>query len=256
LERPTSDDRRKAKRKSVDPRARARAEQLAASGMPMPIALAVAHGKVSLNEALEHLARRESVNRLIERHALSRALATQIALGQADLETVLARRRLQEHREKFRDRSVLDDYVQSGEPVSLLLHGHRRVSGKIELAEPYLIRFRTEEGAVEEHHKLQLKLAFAPDVYKKLRKVLKIDKALEKEPASPIARPQDRYTCSDKRLFRFLDEQSDVQVTLLEGEQLRGCVQWFSRYEFGLKLKGEADVVVFRHALHDLREAD
>lgn len=256
MERPDSDDRRKVKRKSADPRIKARAEQLAASGMPMPTAMAVAHGKVSLNEALEHLARRDSVTRLMEKHDLSRALATQIALGQAALDTVLSRRRLQEHREKFRERSIIDDYAQSAQPVSLLLHAHRRVSGTIELADTYLIRFKAEDGNVEDFHKLQVKLAFAPDAYKRVRKVLKYDKELENKLLSPISRPQDRYSCSDKRLFRYLDESTEIQVTLLEGELLRGTVAWFSRYEFGLKLKGDTDVVVFRHALHDLREVD
>ena len=46
--------------KRPDPAARARAEQLESSGMPMPLALAVAYGKLSLNDALERLARKET----------------------------------------------------------------------------------------------------------------------------------------------------------------------------------------------------
>jgi sRNA-binding regulator protein Hfq len=232
-----------------------RATELAARGMPMQMAMAVAYGKLPLNEALEKLARREQVNRLMERHSLSRALATQIVLGQASLDQVLSRRRLSEHRESHRARSVLEEHAATGAPVTLLLHGHRRLMGRILVVDAYMFRVKPEEGEPEDIHKLQVKAAFDPEAYKRVRKILKFDKELEKAPIAPIARPQDRYTCSDRRLFRYMDEKTEVQVTLLEGEVIRGVIGWFSRYEFGLKLKsGDAEVVVFRHALHDLRE--
>lgn len=222
--------------------------------MPIQMAMAVAHGKLSLNEALQKLARRDAVTRMMEKHGLSRALATQVALGQASLEEILSERRLDQHRADYRDHSVLDAAVASAAPLTLLLHGHRRVTGTILSVEAYRFRIKTEEGAEEDVHKLQAKLAFQPDAYKRLRKVLRMDKALEASPLPPVERPQDRYGCSDRRLFKYLDTKVEVQATTLEGEIVRGCVSWFGRYEFGLKLKGDAEVVVFRHALHDLRE--
>ena len=253
-ERAGQDGRARAKRTATEPRVKARADELHASGMPLQMAMAVAHGKLSLNEALEKLARRESVNRLMERHDISRALATQIALGQASLETVLARRRLAIHREVNRVRSVLDEHAAGGQAVTLLLHGHERVTGTVLAVDAYSFRFRPEEGEEREIHKLQVKVAFPPEAYKRLRKILKFQKDLERSPHEPISRPQDRYTCSDKRLFRYMDEKVEVVATLLEGEQLRGTVNWFSRYEFGMGLKGDAEIAVFRHALHDLAE--
>jgi sRNA-binding regulator protein Hfq len=52
-----------------------------------------------------------------------------------------------------------------------------------------------------------------------------------------------------------MDDAVEVTATTLEGEQLRGVVVWFGRYEFGLKLKGDAEITVFRHALADLKES-
>jgi dihydroflavonol-4-reductase len=262
VQRPGPDDRRsKPKRRGEVPPTpaaeaaiKARADELHARGMPIQMATAVAHGRLDLNEALEKLARREEVNRLMEKHQLSRALATQIALKQASLEAVLAHRRMQLHRDTNRDRSVLDAHATSGVPITLLLHGHRRVTGKVMMVDAYMFRFQPEEGEAEDIHKLQVKAAFVPDDYKRVRKVLKYDKKLEQAPLGPVPRPQDRYTCSDKRLFRYMDEKVEVQATLLEGEQMHGVVSWFSRFEFGLHLKGEAEIIVFRHALHDLEE--
>lgn len=250
------DEQRNKVRRTADPQVKARAEDLASRGMPMQMAMAVAHGKLALNEALEKLARRDQVTRMMERHQLSRALATQIILGQASLDQVLSRRRMADHRESYRTRSVLEEHAESGAPVTLLLHGHRRLMGRILMVDAYMFRFQPEEGEAEDIHKLQVKAAFDPESYKRVRKILKFDKELEKAPRPPITRPQDRYTCSDRRLFRFMDEKHEIQVTLLEGEILRGTVAWFSRYEFGLKLKsGDAEVAVFRHAIHELRDA-
>lgn len=242
-------------RRPPDPAARARAEELAARGMPIQMALAVANGRLELNEALQQLARREEVQRLIDQHALSRALATQIVLRQARLDDVLAARRLEQHRHDYRLRSALDEHLSSGAPVCLMLHGKRRVEGKILEVMPYEFRFQPVDGPEILVHKLHAKLAFEPEAFKKVRKALRYDKTLEATPRAPIERPKDRYGCSDRRLFRYLDEKTEIQVTLLEGEQLKGQVAWFGRFEFGLRLKGDTLVTVFRHALADVRIA-
>lgn len=245
---------RPAKKHRSDPKVRARAEELADNGMPFQLAMAVALGRVSLNEALERLARQERVQKVIDEYDLSRALATQVVIGHASLDAVLARRRLKEHRAENRDRSCLDQAHDSGEPLGLALHGKERITGQIQAVDAYTVTV-LESGATapQEVHKLQLKYAWNPDDAKKLRRALRTDKALAADPKEPIPRPQDRYTCSDKRLFLYLDAEQPVLVTLLEGEQLRGTITWFSRYEFGLQLK-DIQVVIFRHCLHDLAD--
>jgi sRNA-binding regulator protein Hfq len=221
--------------------------------MPMQMALAVAHGKVSLNEALERLARRDQVARLVDRHQISRALAMQVALGQVDLEVVLQRRRFAELRERDRNRSVIDQHLASGEPLGILVHGDRRFEGKVALADAYMFRMDLTGGGTEDVHKLQVKLAYRPDDSKRLRKAIRHDRTLKDHPISPIPKPQDRYSLSDKRLFELMDAKTEVVATLLEGEVLKGVATWFSRYEFGLALKGDVEVVVFRHALHAVK---
>lgn len=243
------------KKHRTDPRVRARAEELAENGMPFQMAMAVALGRVSLNDALERLARQERVEKMMEEHDLSRALATQIVIGHASLDAVLSRRRMQQHREDNRMRSCLDAAQASGEPIALGLHGKDKVIGRVLRVDPYAVIVETEDGEEREIHKLQLKYAWTPDDWKGLRKAMRQNKELSKEPKQPIERPQDRYTCSDKRLFRYMDRGTIVDAVLLEGEILRGTVTWFGRYEFGMELKGEVPVTVFRHCLYSLDEA-
>jgi sRNA-binding regulator protein Hfq len=246
------DPRRKRKGRESDQRIRQRAEELAESGIPFQMAMAVAQGRLTLNDALERLAQKAKVESLMGQHELSRALATQIIIGHAKLEAVLAKRRLKEHRDANLLRSCLDEAASEGEELVVGLHGQRTVRGKISEATPYGFTVTPSKGEPEEVHKLQVKYAYRPSEWKRVKKALRQDAALTKAPLEPIPRPQDRYTCSDKRLFRCMDQEIEVQVTLLEGEQFRGLLFWFGRYEFGLKVKGDVPVWIFRHAMHGL----
>lgn len=229
---------------------RDRAQELSASGMPYQMAMAVAQGRLSLNEALERMARRAEIERLMRKHDLTRALATQIALGHAELDSYLAKRRMDAHRAEYLNHSCLENAAESGEPLVLGVHGQRRVKGQIKEVTAYEVIVATEDGEDERLHKLELKYAYAPTAWKRVRKVLKKDSAVAKAERQPIKRPQDRYSCSDKRLFRYLDQKTPVEVCLLEGELLQGTIAWFGRFEFGLAIKGDETVTIFRHALH------
>ena len=85
-------------RPKPDPVVRARVDELVTSGMPVAMAHAVANGRLDLNEALERLAQASEIERVMRDHDLSRALATQVVLGHADLQAYLIRRRFDEHR--------------------------------------------------------------------------------------------------------------------------------------------------------------
>lgn len=240
--------RRPRKVQGEDP-ARKRADELHQQGMPYQMAMAVAQGRLDLSEALERMARKERVQKLMDRHDLSRALATQVALGHADLERVLARRRMEEHRAEHRERTCLT--VADG-PVALQLAG-RLVKGTITEVDPYAFTIETG-GTSETVHKLEARFGYDPVHWKAVKKAVKADKSGDPE-ARPATRPQDRQSCSDKRLFGYLDGGSDALVTLIDGTTMRGRVTWFGRYEFGLEVKAGVEITVFRHALSSIRRA-
>jgi sRNA-binding regulator protein Hfq len=227
---------------------RRRADELHEGGMPFQMAMAVAHGRMDLSEALERMSRKDRVNRLVEEHDLTRALATQIAMGHVELKTILRRRRLQQHRDEHRDRTVLE----TGNHMTFGLHGKRLLTGTVGGVEAYGFELTPEDGEPEVIHKLQVKFAYDPKDWKRAKKAIRTDRALAKKPRDPIPRPQDRYGCSDKRLFSYVDRGDDITVTLLEGEVIKGQVKWFSRYEMALEVRGDALLYIFRHALHDV----
>ena len=245
-------DVRRVRKPKTDASIRERADELVASGMPYQMAMAVAHGRMELNEALERMARKDRVNALMERHELSRALATQIAIGHADLEQVLARRRLDLHRDDNRERTCL----VPGEAIALALHDGTTLKGSVSEVEAYQITFAPNNGEPTPVHKLKLLYSYPPSAWKAVKKGIRIDKKQGRGTEGPAVRPQDRYSCSDRRLFGYLDRGVELSVVLLSGEILRGQLTWFGRYEFGFKLRTDVELTVFRHALKDLGPAE
>ena len=227
-----------------------KAKELVDRGMPYQMAMAVVHGRMELNEALERLSRRDQVNVLMERHELSRALATQVALGQVDLGLILHRRRMKEHRAENLERTALT----VGAVVALAQFGGAETRGQITEVKPYALVVQPDEGEPVEIHKLDVRYVYDASDWKRVKRAAKKSKNRD-EDARPAPRPQDRYTCSDRRLFSYIDKKADVNVTMLDGEVFRGSIGWFSRYEFGLVLKGELEITVLRHALGDLSAA-
>ncbi|MCK6505804.1 hypothetical protein L6R53_20850 [Myxococcota bacterium] len=217
------------------------------AGIPKPWALQVARGQVTLNEVLQRLARADRVEQLVHRHGLDRALATQVASGTLELEAVLRRLRLEAHLAEHRDHDSLARAVVDGAPRTLHLHGLRRIEARIRAVDAYEVEVDGAEGPTR-LHKLQVKLLHAPDAK------VKVGAAAGRAAAEPIKRPQDRYPCSDKRLFAALDAGQEVRIQTLEGDVLSGQITRVSRWEVALRQKGGGELVVFRHAIADLKE--
>jgi len=225
------------------------------TGIPHNLAHQVALGNLSLNEVLSRMATRDKVDGLMKRYELPKSLATQIALGQADLAFVLQKRRRADHVEANRARSILLEAVESGEALTIGLHSKKSFRGTIQSVGQYEFQATDLTGEPHTIHKLQAKYACLDIVGRAVRNQMKRDKT-RKEPAEPIWRPQDRYGCSDRRLFGVLDDGEAAIATTLEGEVFTGQVEWMGRWEFGMVLKKKnAKVVLFRHALADLRRA-
>jgi len=230
-----------------------RLDELQAMGLCLRDARNVATGRADLNEILQRMAVQDRANQLVEKHGLKRALAVQIAMGHADLAHILGRQRLETYMAEHGAKTFFDARLASGIPVCLALHGRRNVVVRIAGVSKYEFdAMDPEKGTVEHIHKLQVKMAWSPDDRKAVRKVMTWDKERSKLTVEPLFRPQDRYHCSDRRLFDLMEAGTRVTVTTLEGEQVTGPVRWLSEFEFGIDLKGGGEVIVMRHAIAEL----
>jgi sRNA-binding regulator protein Hfq len=219
-------------------------------GLPREVALRVARKEVTIDKVLVEMVTKDKAKNLMRRHGLDRALATQVAMGQADLEHVLRRRRLSSHLALNTDRSVLVDAHKDGRAWRFALHDGRVLTGRVVGLDRYEARLAPTGSDDEESvHKLQFKLAWRPEEDKLARKGFRWDKELREQPQEPVPRPQDRFGCSNRKLFGWLEADTRVSLTTLEGEVVLGKIAWFSRYEIGVNVKDKTEVIFFRHAL-------
>jgi len=226
------------------------------SGIPFPSAVRVVLGKTTLNDVLQELLREEKIKKLMETHGINRALATNIALGRTDLDIVLLRRRKNQTLQDHYTQSCLEEAIHKGHRVAMALHGHRKVMGTVQEVGKYVFAF-LEDGQTTptEIHKTQAKFAYDPDQYKQLRKFMGLDGSIKSRSLEPILRAKERHHFKNLALQQSIDNKTEVSVVTLEGDTFRGQVEWFGRWEFGLKFKGGVRVTVFRHAVFQLKPA-
>lgn len=230
------------------------------TGIPRQLAFQVAMGNLALNDVLERLAREDRAQALVERHGLDRSVAVQIALGQASLENVLRKKRLDAHLVENRRRSVLHEAAADGRRLAIAVHGRQVLRGRVRSVSRYDFEFEPVDEDATTVHKLQAKFAHTAEDWKLLEKGVSTDASRDAD-AEPVSRPQDRFAVSDKQLFAFHEDKTLVVATTLEGDRLTGMVTWLGRWEFGMHIPRKkhapdgAEIVVFRHALADLRSA-
>jgi len=223
-----------------------RVDRLIQMGLNRDQALAVVLGRRDLNDYLQRLAAMAKKSKLERQYGLAPSVAMQVALGQADLNEALLRNRRSAHLAENRSRTVLD----AGETVLVFaVHGQGWQTGRVRGASPYEVELETTEGEVMTLHKCEVKFAFESAFDRDFRRMLRTDAEIYAAPRGPVLRPQERLRISDRRWFDWLDDETTVRLTTLEGEVLEGLVAWIARYEVALKMKGDVEVVVLRHAL-------
>lgn len=213
--------------------------------LPPHLAVAVRRGGLTETEALERAAWESEVASLMRRHGLDRALASQVLHGQADLHHVLERRACVDYVRQHGDASVFAEAQRDGRPRAFHLGLGAYLEGIVTDDRPYEVVLRCAQGKPHVVHKLRVRAVTEVDAGRRLRRARARTACHDAAPT----RPQDRYALSDRRLFRAMEGGEGVRVTWLDGEQLRGLVVAFSRFELSLQTKSIGRVAVLRHAV-------
>ncbi|MSP55833.1 MAG: hypothetical protein EXR69_09565 [Myxococcales bacterium] len=234
---------------------RRKVEELGKQGLPLALAQAVANGQLTLNDAVLKLQRADEAARLVRLHGIAHSLAVQVAMGQADLATVLCTRRVEAYVKESSGRTLFD---LIGSTWALGVYGQKTRQLTMLRNDKYEVEVRKagegQTGEPELLHKTTVKYAYAPADFKLVRKHLEYDKELRSTSAEPRLRPQDRYACSDRKIGAWWNGKTVVRLATMEGEVFTGEIAWFSKFEVGLQNRAGVEVVVFRHALADARE--
>lgn len=134
----------------------------------------------------------------------------------------------------------------------LHLHGHTTLQAAIIASETYDITITVPDGSQQELPKIRIKMLYTAELTDRIQSQIILDEPVRSLGLGPITTARQRNFIKNKSLFTLMREQEPLAITLLEGEILRGTIHSFSRYEIVLALQGGEQVVILRHAVHDI----
>ncbi|MBM4394183.1 MAG: hypothetical protein FJ087_00660 [Deltaproteobacteria bacterium] len=234
------------------PEEKAKAQQVVErSGIPLPQAILVVRGQVTLNDVLKEMLAREKVEKLVK-EGFDRSLAGQVAHGRLDLERA---RRIQKvwttqnasfHSDRMKDLPV-------GAPVMVSLFDAGAVRGLVQDVSRYDLVLRTEAGpepvTVKKHDiKFYCALGYADRVLASVGRDAEVA-ALGLKASTSLA---DRFRPEDALVLQWVPSAAPKRLVLRDGDALTGVPVRIARYEIELDVGDGATVCVLTHAL--LRE--
>jgi len=226
------------------------------SGISLEAALAVTQGLTTVEKALENLKPRHDLLLLAEEHNLPHSLAGQVLKEQITIAEALVRAHVIAHRRAHGDDCSLAVALEEASSRIFGLHGQRLVRASVVENLKFDVKLLVEgdegqEPKEELIQKHEIKFLYLPEHRKAVRKTIKEDKELSGEPRGPIVKVAKRFRLKDEMIQRIIDLRSHLDLTLLEGEHFVAEVATYSKYEVVLRLRDEALLTIFRHAIHE-----
>jgi hypothetical protein len=238
----------------LTPEQQARARKLREeNGLPPHAAAIVARGDDTLANVLKQLLRKERIDKLVAQHDLNRGAATKIVDGEDNLERILLRRRARQVVQETPPHRRLDEVHAAGARVCLVIDPEEILTGRVIEIERLELVFQPDgdEGEPRRLRKLEMHALLDPAHLAVLRQRWGRDRAQDLAPESC---PWLRQHIKHARLQKLVDSRARCALVTRRGRVLEGKIVWYSRFEICLKLTKKAEVVLFRHAVHELRE--
>lgn len=232
----------------LDSEARARMRSLMERfDMPPHLAREVAVGERGLSDALLSMQRTEVADRLLAEGTIDTQGASLVRQGRLDPEEAQLRKRLREHKDHpSYTESRLDGLLDQN--VILAGLGGRLIQGRLAEAAPFEVVVETVDGPVTVS-KHALKVAFLAAHRKRLLKrgITWGEPGARLDPEA-LRHWGGRRDIKARDLFAAMEAGGVVTWTTAEGDQLRGRVTGFNRFEVFLETTQGAEVLLFRHA--------
>lgn len=158
-----------------------------------------------------------------------------------------------EYKKEHYEHSSFAALEKTKEETLFLLHGHNSVKGTLARQSTYDLHIEGPDGEMvvpKVEVKAHLPSAFAESA----GSLIKTDKQVAAMALGPIHAPAHRFFIKNKTLYPLIRERQVVLITLLEGEVIKGLVDYFSRYDVGVLMKGGVSITILRHAVYDVRD--
>lgn len=161
---------------------------------------------------------------------------------------------LKEYLAENYEKSIFEEAFASKSLFDFHIHGNQILTAQISEVQKYDVELSPSNGEPVMLQKTDIKFVHSHEHLDQILKLLKYNEHVKKQKLEPIVTVKERKFVKNKSLFPLMKDREVMFFTLLEGEILRGVIASFSRYEITLHLKGGIPVVIFRHAVYDVRD--
>lgn len=215
--------------------------------MPAHLARQVAAGERGLSDALVDMQRADAAERLLKEGRIDDQGAGLLRQGRLTPEEAELRKRLRDHKShQGYTESRVDGLLECDVVIAVLGGGLHR--GRLVEAGAYELVVETTDGAVT-LQKHDLKLAFLGTHRKRLLKRGITWGAEEARlEAGALRHWVNRRDLKARDIFKAMEGGAVITWTTAEGDQLRGRITGFNRFEVILETSQGAEAILLRHA--------
>jgi sRNA-binding regulator protein Hfq len=226
------------------------------SGLNQKDAIRVALGKATVQQVLKEMMFREKVEALIRRHGLERSTACNVIRGSLDLDTAVLLQGIKESRAWNPERSVLTELKRQGGQGVFFVYGRSPIRASVTGVEKYDCWLAEPDRQPAQTEKHAILMACRPEEQARVEELRSTDKGVAGENLGPSVNYKDRFRSRKRVLFKHHRDKVRTRVTLRDGSVLEGEVEWFGKWEFGLRVDRDTVPVIFRHAMHRFEAVD
>ena len=206
----------------------------------LPLAWSVVNNTCSLHDALVQSRTEAQRGQLKAQYDLSDQDMEKIQTGESSVHDILVQKQHKEHI----DDTDADPYLTVGFSGYFWVHHKEVFRAEIISCTQYDVEFISAEGTFS-LPKLQIK-AFSADEISNM--------SSQSPDVDPVVRIEERFRISNRVLYRFVLEETVVQLTLLGGLTCVGVLQQVGRYECVLTQEDGTTIILMRHALSSVEE--
>ncbi len=161
---------------------------------------------------------------------------------------------LDEYLDKYYGISIFDPAHSSNQQWKMHIHRNRIIKADITEDLKFDLKVKIDGEQDEVLPKVNINLLYPAELSDAVVPLLKTDQKVRNLSLEPILAPQHRFHIKNKTLFPLMKERNVIFFTLIEGEQVRGIIANFSRYEITVNLKGGIPLTILRHSIYDVRD--
>ena len=140
-------------------------------------------------------------------------------------------------------------------PMVFICYGGVRLDGVITGILPYYF-YLGEGKAQQKHEKLSMLYCYKKEHENEVRASLERDTEVAAQALVAQRDKSARPPIPENELKSSIDEKKEVRFTLHDGSVFAGTIDWYSKYNVKVRLSEKASVVLFTHAVYELKASE